>query len=283
MLLESLLATLLLGQPTGPSPLQAERWPAQVLVAAQSTPPDAATPAVAQPAAPGPKPTPVPRPTTSLVPAEPPPAQPPAQALTAPEVRELVARMQKFYEVTEDFRADFTQEYQYKVLKRTQISHGTVLFKKPGLMRWEYQRPSPRTFVLAGDKVYAYDPAAMTLTKAAVATDQLSASVTFLFGVGKLEDEFAIRKVECPRGFTCLGTRLELTPKKTDPRFKKIFLEVDPKTAQVHRSTVVDPDGSENAITFERLRTNTQVSTEAFKLTPPEGTQVIDYTQAGRK
>ncbi len=201
-----------------------------------------------------------------------------APAMT-PEVKDLVDRMQAFYENTADFTADFEQKYSYKRMKRTQTSKGKVLFKKPGLMRWEYETPSKKTFVLAGDRVYAYDPEAQLLTRASIGTSQLSASVTFLWGQGKLADEFSIVKKACK---DCAGPLLELTPLKPDPRFKKILLEVDPKTAQVIKSTVIDPDGSENAITFKNLKTNTGVDQAAFKLTPPEGTQVQDYLAPGQ-
>jgi outer membrane lipoprotein carrier protein len=203
-------------------------------------------------------------------------AQSPARMPMAPEVKALVDRMQSFYEKTDDFTASFRQEYTYKAFKRTQTSTGLVTFKKPGLMRWEYAKPSPKSFVLAGEKVYAYDPEAMTLTKASINTHQLSASVTFLWGRGKLADEFDISRAECK---ACKGPLLELDPVKPDPRFKQIRLEVDPKTAQVVQSTVVDPDGSENAIRFSDLKTNTGVGPDTFKLNPPEGTQIVDLTK----
>ena len=202
-----------------------------------------------------------------------------APAPMTPEVKALVDRMQLFYEKTTDFKADFTQNYTYKAFKRTQTSSGKVTYRKPGLMRWEYARPSPKSFVLAGDKVYAYDPEAMTLTKMAVSTSQLSASVTFLFGQGKLADEFSIAKLDCK---ACTGTQLELTPLVPDARFQKVLFEIDPKSAQVIKSTVIDPDGSENAIGFGPLTVNSGVDEKNFKLTPPEGTQVIDYTQMGK-
>lgn len=206
------------------------------------------------------------------------PAAPPAAPKSlAPDVKTLVDRMQSFYEKTEDFTAEFEQKYTYKKFKRVQVSKGKVTFKKPGLMRWDYKTPSPKTFVLAGDKVYAHDPEAMILTKASIDTSQLSASVTFLFGQGKLADEFSIEKIACK---ACTGTLLQLVPLKPDPRFKRILLETDPSTAQVLRSTVIDPDGSENAITFKNLKTNTGVDEKtAFKLNTPEGTQVQDYTK----
>ena len=197
----------------------------------------------------------------------------------APDVKALVDRVQSFYEKTQDFKADFRQDYTYKAFKRTQTSSGKVIFRKPkgempALMRWDYEKPAPKTFVLAGDRVLAYDPEAKLITRAAISTNQLSASVTFLFGVGKLENEFSIVKKPCPK---CTGTQLELTPLVQDPRFKKIFLEVDETSASVLKSTVIDPDGSQNAITFLLMSTNVGVAEAQFKLTPAPGTQVQDF------
>lgn len=194
----------------------------------------------------------------------------------AADVKPLVERMQAFYEKTNDFKADFKQDYKYKTFRRTQSSSGTVIYKKPGLMRWEYEKPSKRTFVLAGNKVYAHDPEAQSLTVAGVDTSKLSASVTFLFGQGKLADEFNIKKGTCA---DCKGTLLVLDPAQPDPRFRQVRLEVDTSTAQVLKSTVVDPDGSENTIAFLNLKTNVGIEADAFKINPPEGTRIDDFTK----
>lgn len=195
----------------------------------------------------------------------------------SPEVRTLVERMQGFYERTQDFTADFKQEYLYKTFNRTVVSTGTVAFQKPAKMRWEYLTPSKRTFVLSGERIYALDPEAQTLTKAALPSSQLSASVTFLWGKGKLPDEFDISRTECKE---CLGTLLTLVPKKPDARFREVQLDIDPRSAQVRRSIVIDPDGSRNAITFSDLRMNVGLAKDTFQLTPPPGTQIIDTTAA---
>jgi outer membrane lipoprotein carrier protein len=270
MLIETLLVSLLSAQPLAAEP---PPRPQQPLLVAESTP--APAPAAkaekkdAKPAAPSaPKPAPA---------AE---AGKPAAAVkgsVAPEVKTLVERMQAFYEKTEDFKAAFKQDYKYKAFRgRTQTSTGTVTYKKPALMRWEYEKPSARTFVLAGSKVYAYDPEAQSLTVASVDTSKLSASVTFLFGQGRLAEEFNITQGTCA---DCKGTLLVLDPAQPDPRFQQVRLEVDPKTAQVLKSTVVDPDGSENSIAFLELKTNVGVAADSFKINPPEGTRVDDFTK----
>jgi outer membrane lipoprotein carrier protein len=189
------------------------------------------------------------------------------------EVKALVERMQAFYERTQDFTADFRQSYVYKSFGRTVTSTGMVAFKKPAQMRWDYLTPSPRSFVLTGERVYSWDPQAQTLSRAALPTSELSSSVTFLWGKGRLLDEFNIARAPCP---DCPGVLLVLTPKKSETRFRELRLELDPKTAQVRKTVVVDPDGSENTILFSDLKTNTGVSKERFILDVPEGTQVLD-------
>ncbi len=198
----------------------------------------------------------------------------PAAPPMTPEVKALVERMQATYETMQDFSAEFEQEYFFKTFKRKQVASGKLTYKKAALMRWEYLKPTVRTLVLAGDRVYLHDPDAKTLTRAPMSTNQLSASVTFLWGQGNLAKEFTITQKACA---ACTGTQLELVPLKVDPRFQKLLLELDPATARVIKSVVVDPDGSTNTITYKSLVTNTGVGEAFFKLTPPPGTQVQDF------
>ncbi len=282
MKLEALLALLVSALPqTQATPAAAEK-PAAV---AQAAPAPGAKPsgdtgkAPAAPAATPAKPAAAAPQAPAQAPAGAKAATPAKPVAMTAEVKTLVDRMQAFYEKTADFKAGFRQDYKYKTFRRTQTSEGTVTYKKPGLMRWEYQKPTARTFVLAANKVYAYDPAAQSLTVGSVDTSQLSASVTFLFGQGKLADEFSITKGACK---DCKGTLLVLDPLKAEPRFRQVRLEVDPKTAQVLRSTVVDPDGSENTITFLDLKTNVGIAADSFKLDVPDDTRVDDFTK-GKK
>lgn len=274
MLIETLLVSLLSAQvapvtPAAQKPVVAVEARTE---AKAETKPVAAPESKPVPAAPKPQaPAPAAAPATAAE-----AAKPAVKGSVAPEVKALVEKMQAFYEKTEDFKSGFKQDYKYKAFRRTQTSTGTVTYKKPGLMRWEYENPSPRTFVLAGNKVYAYDPPAQTLTVASVDTSKLSASVTFLFGQGRLADEFNITKGTCA---DCKGTLLVLDPAQPDPRFRQVRLEVDAKTAQVLKSTVVDPDGSENTIAFLDLKTNVGVSKDGFRLDPPKGTRIDDFTK----
>jgi len=192
-------------------------------------------------------------------------------------LEQLVDRVQALYERIQDFSAQFEQRYHYKLFDRTQVSSGRILFKKPARMRWDYEKPTKRSFLVTENQVLALDMAAMTLTKTSIDTDKLSAAVTFLWGRGNLKEEFNISYAECK---DCKEVRLELVPKKEEPRFQKLFLDINPKTAQVMQSIVVDPDGSENRIRFLNWKENQDLKLEAFRLSIPDGTQFLDMMKA---
>lgn len=267
MWMSSFVAIALLAQPAAP---------AAAKPAAKAPAPAAKTPAKPAPATKAAEPTPAPPVTTPV--AVPAPAAPAAKPME-PEVKRLVDLLQGFYEKTADFEAKFAQTYTYTMGRRAMTSSGTMLFKKPALMRWDYEKPSLKSIVVAGGAVYMYDSAAAQLTKAPLQMDKLSASVTFLWGQGKLADEFDITRTERPelKG----GVALELIPKRPDPRFDRLFFLVDEKSGQVKETIVVDPDGSTNHMVFSGSKVDQKVGPERFKLDVPEGTHAQDLTKMG--
>jgi outer membrane lipoprotein carrier protein len=189
------------------------------------------------------------------------------------EVGRAVEKMQAFYEHTKDFEAHFEQTYTYKTFGRKQQSSGRVRFAKPALMRWDYEKPSTKVFVVAKDKAYVLDPEAKTLHVSGISTERLSTSITFLWGQGRLADEFEIRRGSRPD--LSGGVQIELTPKKPDPRFQKVFFLLDPKSYAVRTTIVIDPDGSENRMDFSETRVNPGLKAEDFELHPSADVQII--------
>jgi outer membrane lipoprotein carrier protein len=77
------------------------------------------------------------------------------------------------------------------------LARGTVRFMRAGSsMRWDYLKPEEKAFVITRKKVYSYDKDAKHLSIASVDTDRISASITFLWGQGKLDRELDIRKAD---------------------------------------------------------------------------------------
>jgi outer membrane lipoprotein carrier protein len=211
-----------------------------------------------------------PAPTTAS-PAASPSSSPSASTSAATD--ELVRRVQAFYEKAHDLSARFVQTYENRAFHQTLQSEGRFVFKKPGMIRFDYEKPEPKFFVVKHDQIVSYSPAAQQAMTGTFHADQLSASVTFLFGKGDLAAEFRVSKVERPD--LGPGTALQLVPKKADPRFDRLFLVVDPKSDEVRESLVVDGSGNENRFVFSDVKVNAGVPESAFEVKLPEGTQVL--------
>src|SRR5215204_5725412 len=88
--------------------------------------------------------------------AAPPPA--PAAAGARLDVKAVVAEVQKRYDGAADFRARFTQTLTSTALGRKTNSSGEVMFKKPGRMRWDYEKPEKSSYVTDGGVLWLYEP-----------------------------------------------------------------------------------------------------------------------------
>ncbi len=214
----------------------------------------------------------------SPAPASDTPPSAPADEALAPELQKAVDAMQHFYESTERFEADFTQIYSYSTFARETKSTGHLRFHKGAAsLRWDYRTPNEKSFVVAADKFFAYDKEAKQILVADMDSDRISASVSFLWGKGRLDREFRIRP--SPRDDLKDGIALELTPKVPDPRFKKVYFLIDRKDFSVKETLVIDPDGSENHVIFGKFTTDGKFGREAFLLSPPPDVQVIRFDQ----
>lgn len=194
-------------------------------------------------------------------------------ALAAPSLHQTIQRMQAFYEKTRSLKADFKQSFVNPTFHKTLQSSGTLEFEKPGMLRFDYLPPDPKTFVVKGNHLVSYVPAAQQAMEGAFDATQLSASVTFLWGQGNLEKEFDVAPAD--RGDLAPGLALLLTPKRPDPRFTKIYFVVDPATHAVKESLVIDGAGGENRFDFTNIEVNRGVSAKDFDFQPPPGTQII--------
>jgi outer membrane lipoprotein carrier protein len=212
-----------------------------------------------------------------------PPAPPTAPAVpAAPPVVDakldgVVDAIQKAYEGTRDFKGSFTQRFTYTMLRRTQESTGVVLFEKPGRMRWDYKSPQAKSFIVDGKALWVVQPAdKIAFVNACFQQDGLTASVAFLFGDGKLREQFDISWFDGMFGART-DHHLLLVPKQPNSVFARLILVVDPKTSRVKQSVVVDPTGNVNQFIFDKLEFNVGarggIEPKTFAYAPLPGVQ----------
>jgi outer membrane lipoprotein carrier protein len=213
------------------------------------------------------------------VPASPSAPIAPASSTTPPDAKldAVVDAVQKAYEGTRDFRGAFTQRFTYTMLRRTQESSGVVTFQKPGRMRWDYSQPAPKSFLVDGRALWVVQPQdKVAFVNACFQQDGLTASVAFLFGDGKLREQFDVSWFDGVFGEKT-DHHLLLVPRQANAVFARLILVVDPKSSRVKQSIVVDPAGNVNQFLFTRLEFNVGkkggIDDKVFAYVPLAGVQ----------
>ena len=185
----------------------------------------------------------------------------------------VIDGIQKVYDTTTEFSAQFTQKYTYTLLRRTQESTGEVKFKKPGKMRWDYKTPQPKSFIVDGKAMWLYQPTDHNAFVNACfqQNSDLVAPIAFMWGQGKLREQFVVNWFQGTFGDKT-DHHLELAPKTPSPVFAKLILVVDPNTFRVKQSIVVDPSGNVNQFIFTNVKYKGAAVDKDFNFTPPQGT-----------
>ncbi|MBM4292819.1 MAG: outer membrane lipoprotein carrier protein LolA [Deltaproteobacteria bacterium] len=180
--------------------------------------------------------------------------------------------VQRFYADARDFKADFKQTFTYKIYQRKKVSTGEVFFKKPALMRWDYEAPSRRLFIADGGTLWVYEPEEAQVFKRDLASAQLPVALRFMKGEGKLTDDFAVGALHEESD----AYRLHLTPKRPSSEYQALQLVVNKAQHSVRASVLVDPVGNTNHIEFVDPVVNSNLPDDGFQFSPPEGVRVIE-------
>jgi len=198
-------------------------------------------------------------------------------------LKEVVEHVQKRYDAAKDFRARFNQTLTNAAFARKTSSSGEVLLKKPGRMRWNYEKPEPKMYLADGNTLWLFEPEDKQAFKQDLRSSQLPAALAFLAGQGKLAAEFDIKAADpkSPYG-TPHDYILSLSPKTPQAQVKTILFVVDPKTFDVRESVITDQQGNVNDLLFSDIKTNSAIPDGTFKWSPPAGVRLIDTAKLGR-
>jgi outer membrane lipoprotein carrier protein len=195
----------------------------------------------------------------------------------ATPVDEVVERVQATCLRTQDLSARFQQTATNRALGQVQEASGLFLAKRPGMMRWAYEKPETRLFVTDGKTLWAYSPTEKQVVVQDVA-DALASRLplSFLAGNCNLATDFGIALIENAGTRGSPSTRiLDLKPKRPEAGIVRMLLEVTTKGYTVDKTTLFDSYGNTTAIALTQLKLNTGLDDQQFRFTPPPGVAVV--------
>jgi outer membrane lipoprotein carrier protein len=194
-----------------------------------------------------------------------------ATTLHAQDAHTLAQKVDAHYNHLQSFQAQYAEHYTGMGLDRTET--GTLLLKKPGRMRWSYNQPAGKVFVLDGKSAYFYTPGdAQAQRIPAKQLDDLRSPLRFLLGHTQLEKELP--------GLTATSTgnglfTLSGVPPQMAQRIHSLSLTVN-ADGIIQRIRLEETDGAVTDFSFTGIHENVPTRDSDFVFVPPAGVEIVN-------
>jgi outer membrane lipoprotein carrier protein len=185
------------------------------------------------------------------------------------EANDILERAERAYAAVRSMEADFVQEVYVPLLETTKQSRGRIFHRVPDRFLMRFTEPQGDVIVADGTYAWAYYP---SIDARQVMRSRLAAGGQQV----DLQKEFlsnATERYEATRtGGESVGGRsahaLTLVPRGR--------IWVDTQDYLVRRFEIVEQNESVRRLEMSNLRSNTDLSDDLFRFTPPAGADVFE-------
>ena len=192
----------------------------------------------------------------------------------APTAAALAKKVDAHYNHLHSLEARYTERYQGMGIDRTET--GTLTLLKPGRMRWAYDSPKGKVFVLDGTDAISYTPGDAEATRfPEKKLDDLRSPLRFLLGHTQLEKELqglsvTLVNLDGQTGYTLWGT-----PGGMSQRVRALGVTVD-SDGVIHGLRIEETDGAITTFTFSEIHEDVPANETEFRFVPPPGVTLIN-------
>jgi outer membrane lipoprotein carrier protein len=189
---------------------------------------------------------------------------------------QVVDALQKNYDATIDFIADFQQETEVKTLNRSLKAWGKLSFKRPGKMLWRYEEPKGQIVLTDGSHLYFLQPEQNQVIKSPLKNAFRSdIPLSFLLGLGNLKKDFnAVLKATEKDEYI-----LRLEPKGEAGGFSEILLGVSRSSADIVWVSIRDAANNLTSLRFSNMKKGVGLKDSLFRINIPQGVDIVELGQ----
>jgi outer membrane lipoprotein carrier protein len=193
-------------------------------------------------------------------------------AAQIPSATALAHTVDAHYNHLKSLQTRYAERYQGMGMDRTET--GTLLLRKPGRMRWAYDMPAGKIFVLDGKDAISYTPGDSQANRLpAKELDDLRSPLRFLLGHTELTKELDHLSVAPVEG----GYSLAGTPHGMSNRIRLVSLVVNAQGV-IHSLRIDETDGAMTTFTFTDQHEDVPAPDSDFVFTPPPGIPIVKST-----
>jgi outer membrane lipoprotein carrier protein len=197
-------------------------------------------------------------------------------AAEAKSADQIVDALQKNYDATVDFIADFQQETEVKALNRNLKAWGRLSFKRPGKMLWTYEEPKGQVVLADGSHLYFLQPEQNQVIKSPLKNAFRSdIPLSFLLGLGNLKKDFnAVLKATENNQHV-----LRLEPKGEAGGFSEILLGISRSSADILWVSIRDAANNLTSLRFSNMKKGVGLQDSLFRMKIPDGVDIVELGQ----
>jgi outer membrane lipoprotein carrier protein len=195
---------------------------------------------------------------------------------------QVAQKLQNTYEKASNLVADFNQTTAMKFSSRVRQANGTMIFRKPGQMRWDYIAPDYQVFISDGEtfSMYFEKSRQMIVTNA---KEYLQSDVTYSFfsGSGDILRDFDVSEPDLINNMEN-SYLIKLTPKSSHPHVSSIHAWVTHGSFLITHLRIIDHFDTVTDLFFNNTQINAdnygslKIKDELFFFLPPANTEIIE-------
>jgi outer membrane lipoprotein carrier protein len=204
-----------------------------------------------------------------------------ASQQTSDSAKSFARLLEEHYRRPRTLQAVFLERYS-EGQKQARIESGTVYFRRPGQMRWEYDSPEKKLFLVDGKTTWFYVPYDHTVTKAPVKeSSDWRTPLALLTGKADLSRLCSEIVLISQRGIPSGHAVLRCLPKEAkglsgENDYTEVLLELDTSSGELARIEIRQPGGIELEYRFGNWQSDIPLAGDLFRFQVPAGVAIVD-------
>jgi outer membrane lipoprotein carrier protein len=207
---------------------------------------------------------------------------PAAAATDSPDsAKSLAHLLEEHYRQPHTLQAVFLERYS-EGQKQARVESGNVYFRRPGQMRWEYDSPEKKLFLVDGKMTWFYVPYDHTVTKAPVKeSSDWRTPLALLTGKANLARLCSQIDLISQPGIPTGHAVLRCVPKEPkgssgDVEYTEVLLEMDKASGELARIEIRQPGAIDLEYRFGNWQTDVALTESLFRFEVPRGVAIVD-------
>jgi outer membrane lipoprotein carrier protein len=197
------------------------------------------------------------------------------------QAKSLAHLLEEHYHRPRTLQAVFLERFN-EGQKQSRVESGTVYFRRPGQMRWEYESPEKKLFLVDGKTTWFYVPYDRTVTKSPVKeSSDWRTPLSLLTGKADLSRMCSKIDLAAQPGIPNGHAVLRCVPKgdkdlSAQDTYTEVLLEINTSSGELSRIEIRQPGGIDLEYRFGNWQTDIPLTSDLFKFQVPAGVAIVN-------